>query len=86
MQSVAKSWTLIPHVKLQVVSIRKKTETFTCVIPFALIADATQQKQCDNSERDETVALFYLLNLLITIYTHSFWQGVRFSICDQASS
>ena len=86
MQSVAKSWTLIPHVKLQVVSIWKKTETFTCVIPFALIADATQQKQCDNSERDETVALFYLLNLLITIYTHSFWQGVRFSICDQASS
>ena len=86
MQSVAKSWTLSPHVKLQVVSIWRKMETFTCVIPLAFIADATQPKQCYTAERDETVALFYLLNLSITIYAHSFWQGVRFSICDQASS
>ena len=86
MQSVAKSWTLSPHVKLQVVSIWRKLETFTCVIPFAFIADATQPKQWYTAERDETVALFYLLNLSITIYAHSFWQGVRFSICDQASS
>ena len=36
----------------------------TCgVIPFALIAAATQQKQWYTAERDETVALFYLLNL-----------------------
>ena len=86
MQSVAKSWTLSPRVKLQVVSIWRKMETFTCVIPLAFIADATQPKQWYNSERDETVVLFYLLNLLITIYADSFWQGVRFSICDQASS
>ena len=86
MQFVAKSWTLSPHVKLQVVSIWKKMDTSTCVIPLVLIAAATQQKQWDNSERDETVVLFYLLNLLITIYTHSFWQEARFCICDQASS
>ena len=59
----------------------------TCgVIPLALIAAATQQKQWYTAERDETVALFYLLNLLITIYAHSFWQGARFSIRDHASS
>ena len=86
MQSVAKSWTLSPQVKLQVVSIWRKMETFTCVIPLAFIADATQPKQWYTAERDETVALFYLLNLLITIYTHSFWQEARFCICDQASS
>ena len=85
-QSVAKSWTLSPHVKLQVVSIWKKVETFTCVIPLALIAAATQQKQFYTAERDETVAIFDLLNLLITIYTHSFGQGARFCICDHASS
>ena len=87
MQSVAKSWILNPLVKLQVVSIWKNMETFTCgVIPLALIANATQQKQWYTAERDETVALVYLLNLLITIYAHSFWQGARFCICHQASS
>ena len=86
MQSVAKPWILSPHVKLQVVSIWRKMETFTCgVIPLAPIAAATQQKQWYTAERDETVARFYLLNLLITIYAHSFWQGARFCICDQAS-
>ena len=86
MQSVAKPRILSPHVKLQVVSIWKNMETFTCVIPLAFIADATQQKQWYTAERDETVVLFYLLNLLITTHTHSFWQGAGFCICDQASS
>ena len=62
MQSAAKSWILSPHLKLQVVSIWKNMETFTGVIPLALIAAATQQTQLYTAERDETVALFYLLN------------------------
>ena len=76
MQSVAKSWILNPLVKLQVVSIWKKVETFTCgVIPLALIANATQQKQWYTAERDETAALFYLLNLFLTVRAHSFLAG-----------
>ena len=59
MQSVAKPRILSPHVKLQEVSIWKNMETFRCVIPLALIAAATQQKQWYTSERAETVALFY---------------------------
>ena len=55
MQSVAKPRILSPHVKLQVVSIWKIMETFTC----GVIAAATQQKQWYTAERAETVALFY---------------------------